>query len=133
MGTAERKLARRLLVARVGATLAVVPRNGPQHQPCYLRARGRQLRGPRVPHAVTGRPASWSGISPMSWPPRLLQLPPPAQPRSQEGSHGWSLPHGTGPGREEPVTRRDVDTSTSGPPALAGLGQGPSLGASPSP
>lgn len=105
-------------MAGVGVTLAIVPGNGPQHQP-------RSLRAPRVPHAVTGRPASAPGISPMSWPPLLLQLPPLPSLAHVRGVSGLVSPRGTGPGQEEPVTRAGTGPLCGSLPPPVGLAAPP--------
>lgn len=97
MCTTDRKLTHRLLVARVGVTLAIVPGNGPQHQPRSLRA-----------------PSGCHTLSLTALPQGLASRPCPghpsfcsshtAQPRSHERVSGLVSPRGTGLGRRSQST-----------------------------
>lgn len=122
---ADGKPAHRLLVARVGVMWAIVPGNGPQHQPCYLRVPSgcHTLSLAALPHGLASRPCrGHPSFCSSHCRPSLAHM----------RGVSWLVPsarHRPWAGRA--VTRQDMDAS--GPPTLAGLGPGPSVGASPHP
>lgn len=126
-GLLQKEAGPRAPVARAGVTLAFVPRNGPQHQPCCRGPGGRQLRGPRGATRCLWPPCPMAGIS------HVVATPPPAAPTarpacSREGSMA-ALPAAQALGRK--CRHRRTWTPLGRPPGRAG--PGPSVGASPPP